>query len=144
MGLSLGFSTRMHLLFWSLLFASASSQHQERTPAWVNICGGTYLFSEDRKTWDGAIGECELYESHLVQIDSFAENVCLLDYAHTADVGHISGAWHSANDHMSEGVWRQYDGTLLSWAPMWSTIPLQQGELMEEQMKTVLLLILGL
>ena len=24
---------------------------QERTPSWVNICGGTYLFSEDRKTW---------------------------------------------------------------------------------------------
>merc|ERR1711962_1463347 len=77
---------------------------------------------------DGAIGECELYESHLVQIDSFAENVCLLDYAHTAGVGHISGVWHSANDQMSEGVWRQYDGTLLSWAPMWSTGAYQQGE----------------
>ena len=24
---------------------------QEQTPSWVNICGGTYLYSEDRKTW---------------------------------------------------------------------------------------------
>ena len=44
--------------------------------------------------------------------------------------------WHSANDKMSEGcvshrmlsntfllgVWRQYDGTLLSWTPWWSTL----------------------
>ena len=24
---------------------------QDQTPSWVNICGGTYLFSEDRKSW---------------------------------------------------------------------------------------------
>ena len=24
---------------------------QDQTPSWVNICGGTYLFSEDKKSW---------------------------------------------------------------------------------------------
>merc|ERR1712107_919613 len=53
------------------------------TPSWVNICGGTYLFSEDVKSWDDAYGQCELYDAHLWQIDNLAENFCLLDYAHT-------------------------------------------------------------
>merc|ERR1711973_991702 len=35
--------------------------------------------------------------------------------------------WTSANDRGAEGVWRQYDGTFLSWTPWWSTMPGSQG-----------------
>jgi len=97
--------------------ASRSSQSEDQTPSWVNICGGTYLFSENAEAWAGANGECELYDSHLLQIDNLAENFCLLDYAHT--VGMEGTFWHSANDIQSEGVWRQYDGTLIDWTPWW-------------------------
>merc|ERR1712038_916817 len=61
------------------LLASASSipLNQEQTPSWVNICQGTYLFSEDTRSWNDAYGECELYGAHIAQIDSLAENfVC--------------------------------------------------------------------
>jgi len=97
----------------------SSSLNQENTPSWVNICDGTYLFSEEAKSWHDAAGKCELYGSHTVQIDTLAENFCLLDYAQT--MGYSTEYWHSANDIASEGVWRQYDGTLLSWSPWWSS-----------------------
>merc|ERR1712203_1339267 len=107
--------------FWILaLLASASSipLNQEQTPSWVNICQGTYLFSEDTKSWNDAYGECELYGAHIAQIDSLAENFCLLDYAHTAGLP-LNWYYNSANDIMSEGVWRQYDEELISWTPWW-------------------------
>merc|ERR1712004_736877 len=68
-----------------LILANASSVPltKELTPSWHNICGGTYLFSEDTKSWDDATGNCELYGSHLLQIDGFEENFCLLEYAHS-------------------------------------------------------------
>merc|ERR1719153_349316 len=108
------------------IFASSVAQNKEKTPSWVNICGGTYLLSEDAKSWDDAYGECELYGAHLWQIDNLAENFCLLDYSHT--MGYNAGYWHSANDKESEGVWRQADGTLLSWSPWWVTYKDVQGE----------------
>ena len=76
---------------------------QELTPSWVKICGGTYLFSEDQKSWycferivhhfivtrpsfiliyafqilksfrEDAYGECELYGSHIAQVSSFVQ-----------------------------------------------------------------------
>jgi len=102
-----------------LTLASSAPLLKDQTPSWVNICGGTYLFSEDSKSWDGAFGECELYGAHLWQIDDLAENFCLLDYAHR--MGYNDLFWNSANDKESEGIWRQADGTLLSWSPWWST-----------------------
>merc|ERR1712012_53547 len=60
--------------------ASSTPLTRELTPSWVEACDGTYLFSEDKKTWSDAYGECELYGSHLVQIDGLAENFCLLKY----------------------------------------------------------------
>merc|ERR1712110_690138 len=62
-------------LFWILfLLASTSSVplSQEHTPSWVKICNGTYLFSEDTKSWNDAYGECELYGGHIAQIDGLA------------------------------------------------------------------------
>merc|ERR1711971_1356057 len=106
---------------WILsLLASASSLplSQEETPSWVNICSSEYLFSETKTTWNDAYGECELYGGHLAQIDGLPENFCLLDYAHTAGLA-ASWYWHSSNDIESEGVWKQYDGGLISWSPWW-------------------------
>merc|ERR1712047_187143 len=119
--------TEMQPIFVLILFASASSVplNKEKTPSWVNICGGTYLFSEDQISWDDAFGQCELYYAHLWQIDNLAENFCLLDYAHK--MGYNAGYWHSANDKESEGVWRQADGTLLSWSPWWVAYKDSQG-----------------
>merc|ERR1712013_27579 len=120
----------MQPIFVLILFTSASSviPNEERTPSWVNICGGTYIFSEDLKSWDDAYGECELYGGHLWQIDNLAENFCLLDYSHTMGYNDAQRAhWHSANDKESEGVWRQADGTLLSWSPWWAAVKDSQG-----------------
>merc|ERR1719204_2165155 len=93
----------MQPIFVLILLNSASSVplHKEKTPSWVNICGGTYLLAEDLKSWDDAYGQCELYDAHLLQIDNLAENFCLLDYAHT--MGYDADFWHSANDKDSEG-----------------------------------------
>merc|ERR1711953_395434 len=102
--------------FWFSLFLPLS---QEETPSWVNICNSTYLFSEgESKSWNEASDECRLYGAHIAEIDSLAENFCLLDYAHTAGLN--AWYWHGANDIKSEGVWRQNDGRLLSWSPWWN------------------------
>merc|ERR1712126_118519 len=110
---------------WILfLFTSSDSAalNKERTPSWVNICGGTYFFSETMEypwsTWNDAVLKCEQLDSHLLQIDNLAENFCLLEYANTKV--YQTQSWHSANDIRSEGVWRQGDGTLLSWTPFWN------------------------
>merc|ERR1712004_916513 len=112
----------------SFFFALASSvsQNKDQTPSWVNVCGGNYLFSEEKKSWDGAFGQCELYGAHLWKIDDIAENFCLLDYAHRMGYNRIY--WHSANDQESEGVWRQADGTPLSWSPWWTAPQGMQGD----------------
>merc|ERR1712012_554654 len=123
----MGELTEMQPIYVLILFTSASSvpPNKEKTPSWVYICGGTYLFSEDLQSWDKAYGQCELYDAQLWQIDNQAENFCLLDYAHT--MGYNEIFWHSANDKESEGVWRQADGTLLSWSPWWSASKDYQG-----------------
>jgi len=108
------------LLILSLL-ASASSLpvSQEKTPLWMSICSGEYLFPETFSSWNDAHGMCLEYGGLLVQIDSLSENLCLLDYAHTAGLPK-SWYWHSSNDIESEGVWRQFnDGELISWTPWW-------------------------
>merc|ERR1712012_242796 len=124
----MGQLTEMQTIFVLLFFSIASSTppDKDQTPSWVNICGGVYLFSEDLKSWDDAYGQCELYDAHLWQIDNLAENFCWLDYAHR--MGYNDWVWHSANDKESEGVWRQADGTMLSWSPWWGARKDSQGE----------------
>merc|ERR1711990_310894 len=106
------------LLISSLAFVWSVPLSQDLTPSWVNICGGAYLFSEDTKSWNDAYGECELYGSHIAQIDGFEENFCLLEYAHTKGLP-AGWYWHSGNDILSEGVWRQYDEQMILWSPWW-------------------------
>merc|ERR1711962_992548 len=96
--------------------ASSTPLTRELTPSWMEACNGTYLFSEDKKTWSDAYGECELYGGHLLQIDGLAENFCLLKYAHAE--APVDWYWHSANDIMAE-VWEQYDGQMILWTPWW-------------------------
>ena len=40
-------------IYWypALLFHTLDPDLKELTPSWHNICGGTYLFSEDTKSW---------------------------------------------------------------------------------------------
>merc|ERR1711872_982460 len=71
----------------------------------------------------GAFGYCELFGGHLAKIDSLEENFCLLDYSHRQGIGHGQIFWDSANDKMSEGVWRHFDNQLLSWTPWWNAGP---------------------
>merc|ERR1712107_337538 len=89
----------------SVALASSTPLSRELTPPWVEACNGSYLFSEDKKTWNDAYGECELYGSHLVQIDGLAENFCLLKYAHAEGLP-ADRYWHSANDNMAEAYLR--------------------------------------
>merc|ERR1712018_937555 len=111
-------STAMHPLWLFTLLATGLSVplSQDLTPSWVKICGGTYLFSETKMTWEDAYGECELYGSHIAQIDGYEENFCLLEYAQTEGLP-FGWYWHSGNDIVSEGVWRQYDKQMIVWGP---------------------------
>merc|ERR1711872_979526 len=108
------------LLLLILLLVSPPPSTPSQAPFWVNICSGTYLFSDQAQSWNEAYAACELYSGHLLQIDDLAESFCLLDYAHKTE-GISTYYWHSANDILSEGVWRQYDEKLISWTPWWRT-----------------------
>merc|ERR1712154_251753 len=114
-------SLKMLLLLLLPLLLTLVEGHplqQARTPQWANVCNGSYLFSEDKKTWDDAGGICLLFGSHLLQIDNMVENFCLLEYAQKQGVTE-SNWWHSGNDIEWEGVFRQADGNLLPWQPLW-------------------------
>merc|ERR1719309_1134579 len=112
------------LVFLSLqLLVSAETDQvgglKDLSPSWVTVCHGSYLFSEETKNWQEAWDNCELYVSHLLQIDNMAENYCLLDYAQSHGV---TGGWkwHSGNDIEREGVYRQADGEPILWSPLWA------------------------
>merc|ERR1711936_356523 len=117
--------TKMQPIFVFMFFTLASSAPllKDQTPSWVNICGGTYLFSEDLKSWDDAYGQCELYDAHLWQIDNLAENFCLLDYSHTMEFG------GRQTEHCCPGL---LGGTYQKTV---------QGNQMEERPRTVVLFI---
>merc|ERR1719186_1015325 len=68
----------------------------ERTLSWLSICKGSYLFSEERASWDEAGEYCELFGGHLLQIDNIYENNCLLTEASSRSL--LDDYWHSAND----------------------------------------------
>merc|ERR1719153_494447 len=102
-----------------LLLTLLSSVRCSKSPHWVEACNGSYLFSEDLKTWFDARNNCELYGSKLVQINNMAENYCLLEYAQKQDMNVNDWFWHSGNDIEFEGVYRQADGGLILWQPLW-------------------------
>merc|ERR1711936_164873 len=97
---------------------------QGNSPHWVDVCGGSYLFSEELKTWNDASDMCLLFGSHLLQIDNMAENYCLLEYVQSQGIqssDEIQVWWHSGNDIEYEGVYRQADGELILWiGPLWA------------------------
>merc|ERR1711872_456552 len=107
------------LMLFSLQLFAICDQDQVKSPHWVVACGGSYLFSEDKKSWNDAGDICELFGGHLAQIDNLAENYCLLDYAQSQSLGDGSWWWHSGNDIEREGVYRQADRELISWTPFW-------------------------
>merc|ERR1719228_728667 len=104
---------------WSglVLLTLVHTSVSEKAPSWVQICGGSYLFSENCISWTEAGDYCDLLASHLVQIDSREENDCLL--AEAVALNLTGEYWHSANDMEVEGVIRQGDGSSVSWGPLW-------------------------
>merc|ERR1711862_330477 len=111
----------MFLAFLILLLLqlfAICDQDQVKSPHWVVVCEGSYLFSDDRKSWNDASDICELFGGHLAQIDNLAENYCLLDYAQSQSLG--DWWWHSGNDIEREGVYRQADRELILWTPFWA------------------------
>merc|ERR1711872_1014936 len=106
------------LILISLQLFVICDQDQVKSPQWVVVCGGSYLFSEDKKSWNDAGDICELFGGHLAQIDNLAENYCLLDYAQSQSL-EDGWWWHSGNDIECEGVWRQADRELILWTPFW-------------------------
>merc|ERR1712142_1354391 len=113
------FLSLLTLLSWQLF--AICDQDQVNTPHWVVVCGGSHLFSEDKKSWNEAGDICELFGGHLAQIDNLAENYCLLDYAQSQSLEGVW--WHSGNDIEREGVYRQADRGLILWTPFWASWP---------------------
>merc|ERR1711962_627426 len=104
-----------------LMAAELSTYNKDKgwkTPHWVDICGSTFLFSEDTKTWSDAAGECDLYGGHLAQISAHETNYCLLKYSHSAALPE-AWYWHSGNDILDEGVYLQFDESMITHAPLW-------------------------
>merc|ERR1712098_380543 len=89
------------LILFSLQIFAICDQDQVKSPHWVVVCGGSYLFSEDKKSWNDASDICELFGGHLAQ--SLEEDWW----------------WHSGNDIEREGVYRQADRELILWTPFW-------------------------
>merc|ERR1712002_902098 len=92
-------SWHLNMIFLSLLtllplqLFVICDQDQVKSPHWVVVCGGSYLFSE---------------------------NYCLLDYAQSQSLGDDTWWWHSGNDIEREGVYRQADRELILWTPIWA------------------------
>merc|ERR1711962_1832238 len=89
----MGELNEMQPIFVLVILNSASSVplRKEKTPSWVNICGGIYLFAEDLKSWDDAYGQCELYDAHLWQIDNLVRHLQMSPFA--ADFGALCFHW---------------------------------------------------
>merc|ERR1719348_2921156 len=67
-------------------------------PSWHHFAcspGQEYLFSEDKKTWAEATGQCELYGSYLLSIDSYEEQICLLEMSNS--LGLHQWWWHDGS-----------------------------------------------
>merc|ERR1711936_967258 len=107
----------LRTLFGLVLCTQVLTGQVERAPSWLQICGGSYLFSEDSISWIEAADYCDLFASHLVQIDSREENDCLLTEAVARQLN--GEYWHSANDIEVEGVIRQGNGSSVVWGPRW-------------------------
>merc|ERR1712142_369273 len=107
------------LILFSLQLFAVCDQDQVKSPHWVVVCEGSYLFSEDKKSWNDAADICELFGGHLAQIDNLTENYCLLDFAQSQDMPKDDWWWHSGNDMEREGVYRQADRELILWTPFW-------------------------
>merc|ERR1711970_815784 len=113
-----------------LLSVVSGMLHNEKAvspPEWVKLCDShsSYLFSEETDTWHDAAEMCELFGGYLAQIDSMAENYCLVDYANSLVPASTNGVpfWHSTNDIDSEGVHRQgLYGEYLTWQPSWNDV----------------------
>merc|ERR1719228_1213108 len=117
----------LFLLPWMAAGLPTSVELEDKTPSWVEICGSTFLFSEDQKTWNDAKGNCELYGGHLAQINDYETNYCLLEYSH-AETLPANYYWHSGNDLIGEGVYRQFDESLITFAPLWYSGEPQGGK----------------
>merc|ERR1712089_54691 len=113
------------LLLLLTVISAVKLQDRAVTPHWEAICNTSLLFSEDKKNWEEASGECELYGGNLVEIRSMEMNYCILLHAHNKAVPG-GWYWHSGNDIDVEGVYRYnragdfppIAGDLILWSPI--------------------------
>ena len=114
----------MHIQIFFLLFViqtrlSQADEVNEAVPQWQNLecqvnswsknfhlqydidCkeGHKYLFSEITHNWVDAAAECELYGGWLVNIESLAEQNCLVRYGNTHGLN--SWYWTDGNSYLS-------------------------------------------
>merc|ERR1711962_1875805 len=123
------------LLLLFTVIPAAKLQDRAVTPHWEAVCNTSLLFSEDKKNWEDAWGECELYGGNLVQIRSMELNYCILRHAHTKGLP-ADGYWHSGNDIDDEGVYRYnragdfppLAGDLILCSPIWGSGRPDSGE----------------
>merc|ERR1719228_245675 len=90
-----------------------------KEPTWMEVCNGSYYFSNETATWDEAGEYCKLFGdgSHLLQRDNKQENNCLLRVANKHNL--LEQYWHSANDIQVEGILVQWDSSEVLWQPLW-------------------------
>merc|ERR1711962_864091 len=115
------------LLLLITVVSAVPIQDRAVTPHWAAVCNTSLLFSEDKKTWEDAQGNCELYDGSLVEIRSMELNYCILRHAHSKNLP-ADTYWHSGNDIDDEGVYRYnragdfppLAGDLILWSPIWN------------------------
>merc|ERR1719158_2083656 len=118
----------LSVLLLLTVVSAAKLQDRAVTPHWEAVCNTSLLFSEDKKTWNDARGECELYGGNLVQIRSMEMNYCILRHSQDKALP-VDYYWHSGNDIDDEGVYRYnragdfppISGNLILWSPIWNT-----------------------
>merc|ERR1712089_57228 len=124
------------LLLLPIIFAASLEENGGGvTPHWEAICNTSLLFSEDKKNWEDAKGECELFGGNLVEIRSMELNYCILRHAHHKGLP-VDWYWHSGNDIDDEGVYRYnragdfppIAGDLILWSPIWYNGRPESGE----------------
>merc|ERR1712098_292728 len=115
------------LLLLITVVSAVQIQDRAVTPHWAAVCNTSLLFLEDKKTWEDAQGNCELYGGGLVQIRSMEMHYCILSYAQNKGLP-ADWYWHSGNDIDNEGVYRYnragdfppIAGDLILWSPIWA------------------------
>ncbi|BFZ20722.1 hypothetical protein BsWGS_23761 [Bradybaena similaris] len=87
------------VFFMALLIPPASGSCNL---GWLEYEGSCYSFNKEKVSWFDAAAACLVYESHLVQVDSAAENAWLAIQLNTADIVY---AWLGGTSRLHSSIW---------------------------------------